>query len=68
MRKDAQRLLRVLAEMSSYGLPDSIRAMSLVCKDGAQLHPVVEPQVSHFRQVPFRTRVKLAHSGQASPT
>ena len=30
--------------------------------------PVVEPQVSHFRQVPLRTKVKLAHSGQASPT
>ena len=33
-----------------------------------QLHPVVAPQVSHFRQVPLRTRVKFAHSGQASPT
>jgi hypothetical protein len=33
-----------------------------------QLHPVVPPQVSHFRQVPFRTMVKLPHSGQASPT
>lgn len=31
-------------------------------------HPVVLPQVSHFRHVPFRTSVKLAHSGQASPT
>jgi len=30
--------------------------------------PVVEPQVSHFRQVPFRTSVKFAHSGQDSPT
>ncbi len=30
--------------------------------------PVVPPQVSHFRQVPFRTSVKFAHSGQASPT
>ena len=35
---------------------------------GRQLHPVVLPQVSHFRQVPFLTMVKLAHSGQASPT
>lgn len=31
-------------------------------------HPVVLPQVSHFRQVPLRTSVKFAHSGQASPT
>ena len=34
----------------------------------AQLHPVVLPHVSHFRHVPFRTRVKFAHSGQLSPT
>ncbi|MFI5012637.1 MAG: nucleotidyl transferase AbiEii/AbiGii toxin family protein [Hyphomicrobiales bacterium] len=33
-----------------------------------QLHPVVAPHVSHFRHVPLRTSVKLAHSGQASPT
>jgi len=33
-----------------------------------QLHPVVPPHVSHFRQVPLRTMVKLPHSGQASPT
>ena len=31
-------------------------------------HPVVEPQVSHFMQVPLRTRVKLPHSPQASPS
>ena len=31
-------------------------------------HPVVLPQVSHFKQVPLRTRVKFAHSGQLSPT
>ncbi len=30
--------------------------------------PVVLPQVSHFRHVPLRTSVKLAHSGQLSPT
>ncbi len=30
-------------------------------------HPVVAPQVSHFRQVPLRTRVKLAHDRQISP-
>jgi len=33
-----------------------------------QLHPVVLPQVLHFMQVPFRTRVKLPHSPQASPS
>jgi hypothetical protein len=31
-------------------------------------HPVVPPQVSHFRQVPLRTSVKLPHSPQASPS
>jgi hypothetical protein len=31
-------------------------------------HPVVEPQVSHFMQVPLRTSVKLPHSPQASPS
>ena len=29
--------------------------------------PLVEPQVSHFRQVPFRTIVKLPQSEQLSP-
>jgi hypothetical protein len=28
----------------------------------------VEPQVVHFMQVPLRTRVKLPHSPQASPS
>ena len=32
-----------------------------------QLHPVVLPHVSHFRQVPLRTSVKFPHSPQASP-
>ena len=30
--------------------------------------PVVLPQVSHFMQVPLRTRVKFPHSPQASPS
>lgn len=34
----------------------------------AQLQPLVEPQVSHFRQVPLRTMVKLPHSWQLSPS
>jgi len=37
-------------------------------QDGMKPGTVVAPQVSHFRQVPLRTRVKFAHSGQASPT
>src|ERR1700678_2964838 len=39
----------------------------VICND-TQLHPVVPPQVSHFKHVPLRTMVKLPHSGQASPT
>src|SRR5690606_31592334 len=31
-------------------------------------HPLVLPQVAHLRQVPLRTRVKLPHSPQASPS
>jgi hypothetical protein len=31
-------------------------------------HPLVEPQLSHLRQVPFLTIVKLPHSEQVSPS
>jgi hypothetical protein len=31
-------------------------------------HPVVLPHVSHFMQVPLRTRVKLPHSEHISPS
>ena len=31
-------------------------------------HPVVLPHVSHFMQVPFRTRVKFPHSPHISPS
>ena len=30
--------------------------------------PLVEPQVSHFRQVPLRTRVRCPQAGQGSPS
>jgi hypothetical protein len=33
-----------------------------------QEHPVVLPQVTHFKHVPFRTSVKLPHSLQESPS
>ena len=35
---------------------------------GYHEHPLVDPQVSHLRQVPLRTRVKLPHSAQLSPS
>jgi hypothetical protein len=31
-------------------------------------HPVVDPHVSHFMQVPLRTSVKLPHSEHISPS
>jgi hypothetical protein len=31
-------------------------------------HPVVDPHVSHFMQVPFRTKVKFPHSPHISPS
>lgn len=31
-------------------------------------HPVVDPHVSHFMHVPFRTSVKLPHSEHISPS
>ena len=39
-----------------------------VSMSGVQEHPLVLPQVSHFRQVPFLTMVKLPHSEQFSPS
>ncbi len=33
-----------------------------------QEHPLVEPQVSHFRHVPLRTKVKFPQSPQVSPS
>jgi hypothetical protein len=33
-----------------------------------QLHPLVDPQVSHLRHVPFLTSVKLPHDPHASPS
>lgn len=43
------------------------RAFALRC-GWTQLHPVVEPHVSHFKHVPLRTSVKLPHSPHESPT
>jgi predicted RNase H-like HicB family nuclease len=38
--------------------------------DSTNIHeqPLVAPQVSHLRQVPLRTSVKLPHSAQLSPS
>jgi hypothetical protein len=43
-------------------------AAYLSWNNACQEHPLVAPQVSHFRQVPLRIRVKLPHSSQLSPS
>ena len=47
--------------------PQARRLESRIDASG-QEQPVVVPQVLHFRQVPFRTSVKLPHSSQAAPS
>jgi hypothetical protein len=44
------------------------RPLTSSCEMIAYEHPLVEPQVSHLRQVPLRTIVKLPHSEQLSPS
>src|ERR1700674_3780390 len=56
-------LMRIHNKRVANGHPSS----SLL-RDLPHEHPVVPPHVSHFKQVPFRTIVKLWHSGQASPS
>jgi len=46
-------------------LPGERRTIDLDRDD--QLQPLVDPHVSHFRQVPLRTMVNEPHSVQASP-
>jgi len=54
--------------------PRAIPAASMMSIVGSrprwidQLHPLVEPQVLHFRQVPLRTSVKLPQSWHGSPS
>jgi hypothetical protein len=46
------------------------RYASLIREKGCPIHehPVVDPHVSHFMQVPLRTSVKLPHSEHISPS
>lgn len=55
---------------SGFPLPPFHRPASLPGERSVedQLQPVVDPQLSHFRQVPLRTRVMLPHSPQGSPS
>ena len=60
-------LHQVLA-LSRKNAPVSRGALIISTSHNPHEHPVVAPHVSHFKHVPFRTSVKLAHSGQASPS
>ena len=48
------------------------RRLAALPREGRALapyeQPLVAPQVSHFRQVPLRARVKLPHSEHGSPS
>ena len=55
---DGRRLV-----MPRYTAPNAEQVLLL-----HQLHPLVDPQVSHFKQVPLRTIVKLWHSEQETPS
>jgi hypothetical protein len=61
-----------ICKVSPHPLPEQAGGgASRLCindDNARQLHPVVLPQVSHLRQVPLRTSVKLPHSPQASPS
>jgi len=60
--------LRIAVRRKTLPMRQKLRAPHTSSCSSSHEHPVVPPQVSHFRHVPFRTMVKLPHSGQASPT
>jgi hypothetical protein len=65
----AERALAIAHQVSPYTSPRNRRGrvyhFMILIK--TQLHPLVEPHVSHFSQVPFRTMVKLWHSEHSLP-
>jgi hypothetical protein len=61
----ASRVLDLVRNIGSYAQNFGSRTKKI---PSTQLHPLVAPHVSHFRQVPFLTIVKLPHSEQASPS
>lgn len=65
-----QYLIRVKgrAERGPFWVPTFAGTSGMWCAATAYEQPVVEPQVSHFMQVPLRTSVKFWHSPQASPS
>jgi hypothetical protein len=63
-QKEARAIRARAAGLGGGRLNAPLRAACPPCHE----QPVVEPQVSHFRQVPLRTRVKLAQLGQGSPS
>lgn len=59
---------RARSHRSSRGVGMTPRVLSAREAAARYEQPVVEPQVSHFMHVPLRTKVKLPHSPQASPS
>ena len=59
---------RVISATERMDAAPDLGAYGALLFGNAHEHPVVEPHVSHLRHVPLRTRVKLPHSPQASPS
>jgi len=60
IRRRVDRLIRILVD-------DPEALVPLCDEEKHQLQPVVSPHVSHFKQVPLRTMVKLEQLPQQSP-
>jgi len=74
MRSANRRLRRLACANASTGRPCAIFSNATLSREfmtspfGSQLHPLVDPHVSHFKHVPFLTIVKLWHSEHEMPS
>ena len=67
-QNDVAALFRSTAEGETGHAHGIGRIVSRQCGRKAHEQPDVVPQVSHFRQVPLRTSVKLPQSAHGSPS
>lgn len=63
----SRRLFTLLLASLGMDRADAGRDLDVVFRHDYE-HPLVPPHVSHLRHVPLRTRVKLPHSPQLSPS
>jgi hypothetical protein len=63
-RREGQEVRRRVDRLIRFSVDDP---EALVALDDLQLHPVVSPHASHFKQVPFRTIMKFEHAVHESP-